>query len=49
MKNIIVDYMSKMNIAKGYLLLSNSKEQYSRYGINNIIDKYVVKAEKFNM
>ena len=45
-KNMIVDYMSKMNITRGYLLLSNSKSQYSRYGVNKLIDKYAVKAKK---
>lgn len=38
--SMVQEYQSKLNIKDGYLLLNHSGRQYTRFGVNKIIDKY---------
>lgn len=44
--SMIEEYMNKFKIEDGYLFLNNSKRQYTRFGINKLVDKYVSIAKK---
>ena len=41
MVEILEKYIKKFNISDGYLFLNNSSRQYTRFGINKIVEKYV--------
>lgn len=41
MVEILKKYIKKFNISDGYLFLNNSSRQYTRFGINKIVEKYV--------
>ena len=41
MVEILEKYIKKFNIYEGYLFLNNSNRQYTRFGINKIVEKYV--------
>ena len=44
--SIVNEYIEKFKIKEGYLFLNHSKEQFTRFGINKIVNKYFELAKK---
>lgn len=44
--SMIEEYRKKFNISNGYLFLNNSGNQFTRYGVNKIVNKYFEQAKQ---